>query len=382
MTGWTGTYGSGETDIFLFKLDSLGETGWYQTFGGVEDDSAHCVRQTSDGGYILCGSTESFGDGASSDVYVVKTDIHGTMLWDHRSGGIANDGAYSIIETSDGYILTGWTGTADGNHDIYIEKLNASGQTSWYRGYHPGADNQAYSIIQTTDNNFVVAGYTYDISNLLEVYLAKIGPTGNIIWERNLGSSRWEMGHCVKETPGRGLIVAGSRWVSIFPDTTQLYLVCTDENGVRLWDRAYNFGHLDEGTSIVVTNGGDYLMAGYSSLWGFISYDLCLVMIQGDGTVSIDTDNPRLPDRIVLEPAFPNPFNAQTLIRYFLPEARQVRLEVFDILGRSLGALETGAKAGGWHTLVWDSGGRPSGVYFCRLQAGGSVATIRMTSLK
>ncbi len=382
VAGKTNSEGNGGSDVFLLKITSLGEESWRQTFGGNQDDSAKCVRETSDGGFIVCGSTESIGNG-DSQIFVVKANVHGAAEWTHVSGGVIDDGAYSIVQANDGsFILAGWTGTGDGNHGIYIEKLTSTGETVWYRGYHPGMDNQAYSIIQTDDGNFVVAGYTFNNPDLLDFYLMKIGSTGGLVWERSYGGPRWELAHCVRETPDHGLVIAGSRWVSMFPDTTQFYLVRADQNGNMLWNGAYGFAHLDEGMGVAVTADGDFLLVGYSSLWEYISYEISLIMVRGDGTMPVANDRPAAPDEIILEPAYPNPFNTGTLIRYSLPEACQVRIEIFDLLGRTIDVLYSGNQAAGRHEVAWYSGGRPSGMYFCRLRAGGVERVAAMTAIK
>ncbi len=110
LTGFTMSYGVGDYyDFYLVKTDSAGSLLWQQTYGGFEEERAYCVKQTSDGGYVMVGYTRSYGVGAG-DVWLVKTDASGTMLWDRTYGGDGFDKGYSVEQTTDGgYIIAGLT---------------------------------------------------------------------------------------------------------------------------------------------------------------------------------------------------------------------------------------------------------------------------------
>lgn len=384
MAGWTNSEGSGGTDFYVVKAEGSGELSWSYTFGGAYDDTAKCVQQTSDGGYVVCGTSERDGAyGLNFDVYVIKLDVNGGLMWSYYSGGVIDDAANSIVQTEDGnYMIAGSTAETDGTHNFYVERISTTGQYLWSRAYRSGADNQAYSIIKADESNFVIAGYTYDSPNYLECHLMKINSSGNIIWERNYGGSHHELGYSVAKTADGGYIIGGARWVSFMPDTTQFYLVKTDVEGHLAWQRTYGFGNYDEGADVVLTRDGHYAFVGYSNWPGYYSIDCCLMKIQGADIVDISEPEIYTPSASVLVGNFPNPFNSSTLIKYQLSRSSRAMLDVYDILGRRVCTVYDGFQQAGSYQITWNAGDLPSGIYFFRLQAGGNSQTQRMILLK
>jgi hypothetical protein len=125
VAGHTASYGAGLEDFWLLKLDAMGNIEWQRAMGGVAYDSAEYVRQTADGGYIIAGSTQSFGSGAG-DIWMVKTDASGIIQWQKSYGGAYPDYAYAVWPTSEGgYIVSGETQSfGAGNSDLWVLKLN------------------------------------------------------------------------------------------------------------------------------------------------------------------------------------------------------------------------------------------------------------------
>ena len=127
ITGFTDSYGSGEYDIWLVKTDIEGNEEWNQTFGGSDDEMGYSVKQTTDGGYVLTGYSQSFGSG-ESDVWLIKTDGQGNEEWNQTFGGSEDDRGYSGEQTTDGgYIITGQKG-----YDVWLIKTDPQGNTEPY----------------------------------------------------------------------------------------------------------------------------------------------------------------------------------------------------------------------------------------------------------
>jgi hypothetical protein len=126
VAGWTGSYGAGSYDVWLIKTDSSGDMAWNKTFGGPDGDQAASVRQTSDGGYIIAGFTASYGAGGQ-DAWLIKTDSSGDMAWNKTFGGSGDDGANSVEQTSDGgYIVAGSSASyGAGGGDVWLIKVAA-----------------------------------------------------------------------------------------------------------------------------------------------------------------------------------------------------------------------------------------------------------------
>lgn len=161
LAGFTRSYGAGGTDFWLVKVDADGTCQWNKTYGGTGDDSAHSIVQTSDGGYALAGFTSSFGAG-SNDVWLVKVDSAGNMQWNKTFGGAGTDDAVSLIKTSDGgYALAGSTTSfGAGNSDVWVVKTDAYGNLLWSQTFGGSGADYGYSIIQTSDGGYAVAGNT------------------------------------------------------------------------------------------------------------------------------------------------------------------------------------------------------------------------------
>ena len=171
-------------DVYLIKTDGSGIEQWHKTFGGFSAEGGDDVKQTADGGYIITGSTASFGNGGY-DVYLIKTNSNGDSLWTKTFGGIEFDVGYSVQQTTDGgYIITGWTESfgVDGK-DVYLIKTNSNGSQQWtktFDGTWVWGDDVGRSVQQTTDGGYIITGYTEFDWSCSNVYLIKTDGSGNV----------------------------------------------------------------------------------------------------------------------------------------------------------------------------------------------------------
>src|SRR3972149_1897281 len=139
---------------------------WNNTFGGTDSDLASSVVQTSDGGYVLAGQTNSFGSG-DVDAWLIKTEADGTEDWNMTFGGTSIDHASSIMQTSDGgYVLAGQTSSfGSGEADAWLIKTNADGSENWSMTFGGKLYDAANSVGQTSDGGFILAGETFSFSD-------------------------------------------------------------------------------------------------------------------------------------------------------------------------------------------------------------------------
>ncbi|MBU1650838.1 hypothetical protein KKA00_01345, partial [bacterium] len=169
------------------------DTLWTQTFGGSLDDCGRSVQQTTDGGYIIVGSTDSFGTGYNSDVYLIKTDGLGNERWSRTYGGDNSDYGYCVQQITDGgYIITGMTqiGGSYWGPDVYLVKADVLGNELWYRTFGGTDADWGYSVQQTFDGGYIIVGHTESFgAGNEDIYLIKTNYLGAEDWSHTFGGS-------------------------------------------------------------------------------------------------------------------------------------------------------------------------------------------------
>ncbi len=382
VAGYTESFVADSGDFYLVKTNSEGDTLWTRTYGGSSDEWIECVQQTTDGGYIMAGTSSSFGSGFY-DFYVIKTDSQGNSLWASAYGGSSYDGAYSIQQTIDGsYIVAGLTWSfGGGRDDLYLVKMNSQGDTLWTRTYGGSNFDEAESVQQTTDGGYIVAGCTQSFGmGSVDFYLVKTDSQGDTLWTRTYGGSDWEMACSIQQTTDGGYIAAGIT-KSFGAGIYDFYLVKTDAQGDTLWTRTFGGISYDEAYSVQQTTDGGYIVAGRTNSFGAGFYDFYLVKTGPDISPAKYLEHPS-PTDYTLYPNFPNPFNPYTQITYSLPKSCKVSLRIFNLLGQEIALLVNESQSAGTHTIVFNSAGLSSGIYLYRLNAENFSQTKKMVLLK
>lgn len=231
LAGYTACYGAGLDDVYLVKTNALGETVWTRTLGGTGWDQGFSIQRTTDDGYIVAGRTTSFGS-ASYDVYLVKIDAIGDTAWTRRFGGASSDEGRSVQQTSDGgYIVAGSTYSyGAGLGDVYLVRVDVYGETIWTRTFGGSGDDMGMSVQQTTDGGYIVAGSTFSYgAGRGDVFLIKADDSGNVAWTSTYGRSGYDGGYSVQQTTDGGYIIAGRTESNA--GSFDVYLIKTDALG-------------------------------------------------------------------------------------------------------------------------------------------------------
>ncbi|OFY67389.1 MAG: hypothetical protein A3H98_06175 [Bacteroidetes bacterium RIFCSPLOWO2_02_FULL_36_8] len=179
LGGYTESYGSGGKDFYFIRTDSIGDTLWTKTYGGANDDEIESIRQTADSGYIIFGRTKSFGAG-SDDFYLIKTNPSGDTIWTKTYGGSGSEKGKTVQQTSDGgYILIGQTQTyATFLSAICLIKTNSSGDILWTKVFSGKEAAYGRYVEQTADGGFILSGSTLSMASFQnEVILIKLTDT-------------------------------------------------------------------------------------------------------------------------------------------------------------------------------------------------------------
>jgi predicted secreted protein len=269
IAGYTTSFGSDGPDFWLVKVDSTGKTQWNASYGGVDDDEAHCVIETGNGGYLLAGYTTSFGAGLS-DFWLVNTDSSGIVQWSKTYGGTGDDRAQCVVQTDDGgYAVVGYTYSyGAGGADGWLIKTDADGNPLWNTTYGGSWDDILFSVIQTSDGGYALAGVgVWNLGRWSNAWLVKTDDSGQLQWERDFGGQWEDVFLSVVQTNDGGYALAGYSDSFTFEGYYayyQFYLVKTYADGTMQWQKAYGRGqpYHDYAYSVVQTSDGGYAVVG------------------------------------------------------------------------------------------------------------------------
>ena len=417
LAGYTNSQGAGSYDFWLVRVDSAGDSLWSRTFGGLLTDLCYAVKQTPDGGFVLAGTSNSFGP--SYDFWLVKTDASGTIQWSRTYGSTLDDQCWALdLDTDGGYILAGtWNGTWFGS-DVGVVKTDSLGNPQWVQVYG-GSDVQACrSIQQVTDGGYVLAGYRWtNVLQVNEVLLIKTDASGTLQWSRTYGWNNVNADcHAVRQTPDGGYALAGEfdyitpftgygllmktnaggdiLWtrqigqggifsgdafyaVDCLPDngfilggfsegdiqgSGDFWLVRTNSVGDTLWTQTFSNDDPLQGlygdicTAVEQTEDGGFVMAGYTGQGDFVSQlDFWLVRTTPDPTSVPFAES--IPGAFSLSQNYPNPFNSSTEIRFQMTEvgvSQSAEIVVYNVKGQKVKQLVSDQLSAGQHSVIWN----------------------------
>jgi hypothetical protein len=275
-----------QSDVYLVKTDIDGNRIWSRTYGGKGREEGSSVCQTTDGGFIVAGRTNSFGKG-EDDVYLIKTDENGNENWSRAYGGSKRDKGSSVSQTADGgYIVAGRTDSfGEGEDDVYLIKTNADGVMVWSGTFGGKGRDQGNSVCLTDDGGYLVAGTTWsDSGKYSDVYLVKTDNNGKGLWHKTVGGKFGDYGLSVQQADDGGFIVAGNTWPFGRIGSSKVYLLRVDRDGNKVWARTMGAGGSEFGLSVCRAGDGGYVVAGKTVGIQKGDDDVYLVKVLGDGT--------------------------------------------------------------------------------------------------
>jgi hypothetical protein len=255
-------------DILLMKLDTYGDTLWTKKYGGTYWDEGHDVLETEDNGFLVLGSTDRYGPNGN-EVYLIKTDSNGDTLWTKKHGRYESDFGYSILKTNDnGYIIAGATYSLesglDGSSDAYIIRIDSLGNKLWEKIYGGPGDEGFGSILQTNDGDFLFAGSTSSFGNgLFDIYIFKTNLNGDTLWTKTYGDTFSDGADGIVATNDGGFIIGGdTEYLGPYGLEHNILILKTDSLGNLIWEKEYNMSYADITRSIQPTKDGGYIIAG------------------------------------------------------------------------------------------------------------------------
>jgi len=284
VTGGTDSYGAGNDDMALVKYDSAGNLSWSKTWGGTNYDYGKSLVQTSDGGYAVIGQTRSFGAGGD-DMFLAKYDTTGNLSWSKIWG---SDGGFveSLAQTSDGgYIVTGETDSfGAGGSDIFLAKYDSSGNLSWIKTWGNTGGDYSSSIVQTSDGGYAVTGGTNSYgAGSYDMALVKYDSAGNLSWSKTWGGTGYDYGSSIVQSSDGGYAVAGITH-SYGAGSYDTFLVKYDSAGNLSWNKTWGGTVYDSGNDLVQANDGGYAVTGSTESYG-TGGDMFLVKYNASGDI-------------------------------------------------------------------------------------------------
>jgi len=229
ITGLTDSYNVTERNVLLLKTDNIGNVEWVHTYGGDNFSIGYSVTKTFDNGYIIAGYTEL--ENGNEDIYIVKTDSLGIVIWENTYGGDEEEIAQSIKQTDDGgYIVTGWTYSyGSGSYDVMILKIDEFGNEEWSNYFGGDQRDKGYDCFVLGDG-YVFTGYTESYGNgTFDMWIIKTDEFGIEKWNKTLGGYDVECGYSILQTDNLEYIIAGQTW-SYSSSNSDFWLVKTERD--------------------------------------------------------------------------------------------------------------------------------------------------------
>ena len=420
----TDSQGSGYCDVWLLKFSEDGQVEWEKTYGGTDHDWGNSFVQTQDGGFLIACGTYSCGSGGI-DVWLLKTDSSGELLWDSTYGGIYDDTPAAIQVNSEGDIFIAAT-TASfgaGSSDIWFLQLDSCGTQISARTYGDQYGDRARDLILTDDESCVILAECIPYGASKHMWLFEVDSGGDVVWETTYGFCMDVGVRSLCATPEDEYLVTGST-AAYSGYHGDVWLVRLDLTGTVLWDSVFGGSLCDQGFAGCVTPDGDYLIGGYSYSSTGMSFDFYLlevdrtdglewettygsemleemmdmILTSDGGCIMVgltytkilhDTDlyiikteplnldpqvrpDPPEPPESFSFRVYPNPPGAASImfLELQLPVAGSVHVELYDLRGRRVSTVAEQYFQAGVHTLEWNissSGSAvPPGAYFLK----------------
>ncbi|UCD64110.1 MAG: hypothetical protein JSW34_01370 [Candidatus Zixiibacteriota bacterium] len=286
VVGATSSFGAGDSDVYLLKIDAAGNLEWQRTFGGAAGDEGHTLIQTSDGGFVIAGKSKSVDDQPVPYIWVIRTDASGKTVWKRlfESGWGSH---YTVVLTGeDGLVIGGSCYDDTVGYKASLIGMDLSGDVPWWEFYR-GGDSASYTCHDVTvapDGGFIITGTAHVWSDdRLCLLTLKTDHEGNLLWERMSDTDR-DFGVSIKCTSDDGFVVAGLCGGS----TGYGYDICLtrfDADGYVVWRQVYGDEENNVGESVVCCPDGGYAITGYTTIPGEEAPDAFLIKTDAGGNM-------------------------------------------------------------------------------------------------
>jgi hypothetical protein len=367
--GRTDQDGSSFSKVWLVRTDGTGNLLWTQAFG--ENDKAELANSleiTNDGDFIIAGVKEVEPyDEPHEQFWLIKMDADGNMIWNQTYGGPDYDGAFSVRQTSDsGFIIIGTTEMQGSMEDIRLIKTNLNGALEWEKTYGGFLNDAGLDVIQTQDDGYLLTGkFQNTLSVPSEMWVIKTDADGNQMWDNVFGGLSGSMGYALTDDPESGYLLAG---MTSLPGTgdSEGWLVKINGDGDEVWTKTIGTSDMDRFRDITITAQGDIILTGDAGTFG--NTDAWLVKV---GSVLGISENKTNGYKLNISP---NPVLNRFNVNFSLPEQTSVSLKLYNLRGKIIRSLYKGVEQGE-KLISLPAGNLSEGVYIVCLEADGIIVT-------
>jgi hypothetical protein len=327
VAGYTESFGSGGKDMYLLKLNQLGDTIWTRTYGAGLQDCAYAICNALDGGYIVVGYKNGPSGWTKGDLWILKINENGDTLWTRMYGGTGEDYGISMHPTLDGnYIISGINShQSAGGKDVWLLKVNTNGDTVWTKTYGGTLEDVGYGVNTTADSGYIITGYINGTGQWTagDLWLIRTDSNGDSIWSMMCGSAGEDYGFDVYETPDHGFIIGGM--TGFGAGAGDVWLVRTDMNGDTVWTRTYGGSARDAALGLCMIPDGGYALVGHSSSYGAGNADMYVIRTGPDTHVEQDEESSVVPLKHIA-----------SIVSGPLPVTYGKRVTIYNIFGQKI----------------------------------------------
>lgn len=330
ITGYTDSYGNGGRDLWLLRIDNIGDTLWTKTYGGIGDDYGSDISLLPDGGALVVGSSNSLSLD-DYDLWILRLDNAGDTLWTRKYGGNYDDHGASIGLLSNGdafvvgeiksfyeafrklwllkldslgntlvdtvYESLEWASdisilpddraliTASNSSSLVLLQVNTQGRQIWEKTYNRSRRDIAYDILSLKDGSAYITGSSYTEPDYTDLWLLRTNSNGDTLWTQTFRGRSGANGKSMVPISGDGVIVAGFTYQRYHSSTSDLYLVRVNSDGDTVWEKRYIGEDLDVGNSMCLLNNGNIMITGFTNTVGEGGKDLWAIRLDSTGNI-------------------------------------------------------------------------------------------------
>lgn len=436
LVGYTESFGAGESDLYIVKVNAAGDTVWTRVHGESLQDEAYAVARTADGGFIVAGLFGRETEESPGRTWLLRIDRDGGTVWQYahdnsdmyyrpngvgltREGNVMVVGRATSLDLSatggwlmlldpqgepvwsktftpefgasfnavdftadDGMIVAGQIGTPAGDVDAWLLALTDSGDSLWTRRYGGNGGDAFASVRVAEDSSIVAIGSSESFGNGTDALFVRLKRTSgrDSIWLKTFGGTERDYGNAVLLTEDGGYVIAG---MTERPGTDDFdaWIVRANSSRETVWSARYGSFGIDEAVAIHATLDDGYWVVGSTEASATSPADAWLLRLGPDPASSVPVFA-RSHDLIAVDDPAPNPFDGATRIRYRLETGADVEIAIQDVLGRSVRRLVNRRLSPGSYALDWngrddDARPVPAGTYLCVVTIDGQPHSLR-----